>query len=379
MAKVVDGFYETRELSRWMLDQMTKPHGVLHPILLEVQRDPDLDLQIRRHYFNVYYRGGNLMEVHESRMGRLPFRASFHQGYTQGKGVSAWRDPPNAAERKLHEDLRDSGLLTPCLLSEQAETAGHVDQFGQRKEAMDANKKPGRRPKAEREAAQVLVRASNAAASNDYLICDIEYSFPTPEHAKNSGRIDLVAARRPDPGDPDARCRLVLVELKHGINAIDGAAGLRTHMDDLRVLMGDGSVARLREEMRGIVRQKHELGLMRTTALYFDPEAPLEYVVAVVAHNNRSQRLRDALLGRWHEEEGREGRLTPPDGLDVRIAVFAEDPLGGRDCVLRRDEMLRLDDITSDDVPDEIFAKGRPVRQRPWKKDYPSDSPPVER
>ena len=361
-----------------MLDQLTKPDGVLHPILLEVQRDPDLDVQIRRHYFNVYYRGGNLMEVRESRMARLPFRASFHEGYTQGEGVTAWRDPATIKEQKLHEDLRASGLLGPCLLTKQAETARHVDQFEQRREAMDANKKEGRRPKAEREAEQVLVRANNASAGSDYLICDIEYTFPTPERGKDNGRIDLVAARRPDPDDPDPRCRLALVELKHGINAIDGAAGLRTHMDDLRVLMGDGRLSRVREEMSGIVRQKHELGLMRTTALNFDPEAPLEYVVAVVAHNNRSQRLRDALLGRWHKEEGREGRLPRLDGLDVRIAVFEEDPLDGANCVLRRDEMIRLDDIGDDDVPDEIFAKGRPVRQRPWKKDYPSASRPVE-
>ena len=41
-------------------------HGLLEPLLRCVHTDDVLDLQIRENYINIYYRGGNLIQINET-------------------------------------------------------------------------------------------------------------------------------------------------------------------------------------------------------------------------------------------------------------------------------------------------------------------------
>ena len=189
---------------------------------------------------------------------------------------------------------------------------------------MDAAKDVARSPKREREAQQQMVRLHNAEAESRYLICDMEYSFryEDPKCGSCLGRMDMVGARLPAEGDVGTRPRLALIELKWGPNAIDGSAGLQEHVRDLRGLLGRRDMPQRAQEMVKIVEQKHDLGLLPTTIADFDLDAPIEYIIAVAAHNPGSQRLRDALLG----SEGRgESRLSWRDTVDAKVAILAPD------------------------------------------------------
>ena len=70
-----------RRLTDWMLDQFASADGLLHPLLLEVQEDPDLDLQIRDHYVNIYYHGSNLMEIRQSGRTAERLTTKFDEKY----------------------------------------------------------------------------------------------------------------------------------------------------------------------------------------------------------------------------------------------------------------------------------------------------------
>ena len=90
--------FEGRGLTEWMLRQLIEPEGLLHPVLAAVRSDPDgaLELEIRWHYVNIYYRGANLMEVRQPspRSSRLTGR--FDRRYLQKYAARPWgaRPPP---------------------------------------------------------------------------------------------------------------------------------------------------------------------------------------------------------------------------------------------------------------------------------------------
>ena len=343
-----------RGLSEWMLGQFTDHDGLLYPVLAAVHSDATLDLQIRDLYVNIYYRGTNLMEIAESRSGTHQLRSHFDKKYIQKYADNPWPEPPSAEELGVHEWLDAHEVLGSRRLIDAADVARHVASISYRKAAMDASKK--RRPKRERQIQQEIVRLNNSSVDNEYVVCDFEYSFRyrDPECARQIGRIDLVAAHRPSPDDPQTSARLAFIELKHGANAIDGAAGLQKHVRDLHGLLDCHDLSLVASEMAKLVEQKHVLGLVPSTISGFEADAPVDYIIAVAGHNARSQRLRDALLG----SHGRnESRLLWPEGIDARVAIL------GDDLMLRRETMTSFEAISSDCCPEAIFS-GTKLRDR---------------
>jgi hypothetical protein len=53
--------------------------GLLNPILERVKNDSTLCLEIREGYINIYYRGGNIIEIREKKLGK--YYASFDVKY----------------------------------------------------------------------------------------------------------------------------------------------------------------------------------------------------------------------------------------------------------------------------------------------------------
>ena len=165
-----------------MLEDLVEPEGMLHPVLCAVRDDAEhgdgtgrhLALEIRTGYFNVYYRGGNIMRVGGN---QPPYSADFDSRYAQrghgrSKGVlrapaTPWNVPPSPEEGALHASLLGSGLLDPKLLRTPQDVSAHVAQLPARKMAMDANIRQGRGPKAERGAQQAMTATCNADPSSD--------------------------------------------------------------------------------------------------------------------------------------------------------------------------------------------------------------------
>src|SRR5450759_2282063 len=69
---------EVRKLSKKFMNNLTE--GLLHPILTQVKEDQTLMLAIRKDYINIYYRGGNILEVEEHKGF---YRASFDEEFNK--------------------------------------------------------------------------------------------------------------------------------------------------------------------------------------------------------------------------------------------------------------------------------------------------------
>jgi hypothetical protein len=362
--------FSGRGLTDWMLRQFTETDGMLHPILVELKDDSHrwYELEIRRHYVNIYYRGGNLMEIRQPDpcYGRLTAR--FDKRYIAkyaGEGKWERKSPPTPDELAVHGRLEADDVLGSRVLTSREIVEKHAASFADRRAAMDANKK--RWPKGERETQQAVALANNAADS-EYLVCDVEYSFAHKHpHAKSDDEknktsfLDIVAAYRPEGASGDTPARLTLIELKYGASAIDGAAGLREHVEDIAQLMTEaGNFDAIGDELVRMMAHKHRLGLAPPPVHSFERGTDVDYVIAVAAHNPHSQVLRDALLGRHGLGEE---RLASPPGLRVRVAILRDDN------VLRREDLIALEALTEGNVPPEIYT-GTPVTRR-RRKDEP--------
>ncbi len=355
-----DGFMG-RGLSEWMMRQLLDADGLLRPVLDAVLTDPDkaLQLEIRRHYVNIYYRGANLMEIRQPNVRSRKLTGRFDKGWIQEYAETRWPEPATADELAVHEWLDKHEMLGLRTLTDRDTVERHVASFESRKAAMDANMK--RRPKPEREAQQRMVLANSSAVS-EYIVCDIECSFVHQRRdatGKNkTSRLDAVAVHFPDGRKGDATSHLTLIELKHGEHAIDGVAGLRDHVRDIgRRLEEQGSLDAICADIIRITQQKHRLGILSAPIETVETDGEVDYVIAVAEHNPQSQVLCDALLGRKGLGDG---RLVTPSGLSVKIALLDESR------VLRHDELMPIEAITDDNIPAEVFCRER--KDRRWRK-----------
>ncbi len=70
-----------RKLSAKFMGDLVDSNGVLHPILPRVKKDHTLMLAIRENYINIYYRGGNILNLKEHHKGY--YQASFDDQYNK--------------------------------------------------------------------------------------------------------------------------------------------------------------------------------------------------------------------------------------------------------------------------------------------------------
>jgi hypothetical protein len=247
--------------------------GILSPLLFRVKADRTLCMEIRDNHLNIYYRGGNLLRVSADSDGYVAF---FDPKYASGDGGVQF------------------GTIPPGSLRSTEEVTGWLNAFPILKLAMDLYL--GRHPKEEREAAQNILRQNNfggVSLATDYFICDIEY-------ANKHGQFDSIAVRWPSKSAVRKRAtghRLVIIEAKFGEGAIDGVAGLHSHIEDInQFLSSPTNLSALKSEMVGIFNQKRKLGLMNCNKDLeaFSDELPM-LLLALVNHDPDSSRLRDSL------------------------------------------------------------------------------------
>jgi len=257
--------------------------GLLEPLLRRVKADPTLCLELRENYINVYYRGGNLLKLEQTRAG---YAASFDDNYFRGAIRPLIGLPPVVRSLgDIESWLKDLPLL---------------------KNAIDLFKKHS----VEREVQQLLVAANNhwgVARATDYYICDIEY-------ASGFGRFDFVGVHW--PSSPSKRKqqtgrRLVLGEVKYGDGALEGTAGLHSHVKNTNDFLDDPQrVAALKAEMIEVFNQKMKLELLKCgkKLIGFSDQKPL--LLLVLANHDPEKSALCKLLG----------TLPPCPNADVRVA-----------------------------------------------------------
>ena len=265
-----------RLLSDTFMDALK--NGKLQRLLQTVLQDGTLDLQIRENYVNVYYRGGNLIEVRE--IGGQ-FKPSFGAMYC----------------------IENHGLWTTFNISALRTVDDYIDNIPLLKREMDhwfmIN------PRSEREAQQCMAYENNRsviARDTDYFIADIEY-------AAKGFRFDMIAVKWPSSNHArrsGENLSLAFVEVKYGDGAINGDAGIGKHSKDVGDFCSD--TKRYQEfcsEMNEVIRQKTELGLLSQISskhangtpatVKIDHTIPAELIIVLINHKPAKSAVTSAL------------------------------------------------------------------------------------
>lgn len=251
--------------------------GRLKPFADAVRTDTSLCMELRGDYVNIYYRGGNLIEL---RQRKDDITAFFDKKYFRHRGTIEVPEAVENLPRVIHNDEDVDRWLeaSPVL-----------------KKAIDRTLST--RKKDEREFQQRILRDNNfgsIARSTDYYICDIEYQ-------SDFGRFDMIAVRWPSL--PAVRKSgwahgLALIEVKHGDNALEGSAGLHKHIADINKFSSPESknLDRIKTDMVAVFNQKRALGLLDCgkDLESFNDDKP-ELILAFVNHDPDKSKLRELL------------------------------------------------------------------------------------
>jgi hypothetical protein len=264
-----------RGLTEKFMSDLVKPDGKLHPILEKVNKDHSLMLAIRDGYFNIYYRGGNILKV--SSYGDY-YETFFDIQYAKSGQFIA--DPKVAIRNQA-----DAQKLVLCL--------------SERKTVMDEYFAGGSKT-TEREFQQLVARENNNSSisnESEYFITDIEVTVP------HLARFDITAIRwLANQRKKGTACRAALIEMKYGDGALANDAGLLKHLKDMdRFLSDKKQYADLLQTMETQFNQLDKLGLLNynkgtsKAKVTLNPENKPEVIFILANHNPRSPKLKKIL------------------------------------------------------------------------------------
>ena len=227
-------------------------NGELSCFLRKVKENPDLCLEIRQDYINIYYKGGSALRITQKQCGYL---YEFDEKYCL--------DEQTRVRVKAFASLDDYRDNFELLLSE-------MDNWFQV------------HPKSERALQQQLAKNN----TEGFCILDIEYA----------GSYDLDGERKKVRPDMIAvhEGKLIIVENKNREGAMGGNAGIAKHYRDFCNIIRDTEAKKdLLESMKQIARNKQALGL--PTAEISSDE--IEILFLVLNHNPKSKMLRNQIVG----------------------------------------------------------------------------------
>jgi hypothetical protein len=233
--------------------------GFLSDLTQHAIADPDLDLEIRANYVNLYYKGNSLLKLQEARSG--DYRVDIHAKFAKDLDI-----PTALTDRSL------TAQFLKCL----PHLKQHVIEHG--KHSLEV------------EYEQLIIRANNFEPRNasDYFVVDRQYTL-------GQERFDLIGfywdRRRRRAGQEVPLC---LLEVKFALNP-DIA---EVHEQLARYYAAiEPRLPQLAKELQGVLRQKLELGLYRQDAarlkamrtLTFSPElSRVQFVLILVDYNPHS-------------------------------------------------------------------------------------------
>lgn len=269
----------SRELNNAFIKNLLK--GDLKELLGYIKWDNTLDLQIRENYINIYYQGGNILKVSESK-GKYVF--TFDYNY-----------------------LRTCSFIKKTALEGYQNDNDWNAFFPLAKQAMDFYFSKMR--KEEREFQQLVVRENNyssIANSTDYFIIDIEYNN------RDGARFDIIALQW--DSTPTARQlqkgykpKLVIFEMKYGDEALNGSSGMGKHCSDFKTFTSkSATVSAFKHEMLELFEQKRTLGLIPSLMKIgakgnsnpiVEFVEQIEFIFLIANHDPESSKLQTELTG----------------------------------------------------------------------------------
>ena len=307
-----------RELSETFMNDLLSPKGKLNPILLRVKYDQTLMLAIRNGFINIYYRGGNILKVTETKKGA--YTAFFDARY-------------NISNQEIPE--------SPRKIDCQEDANNWVASFLALKNIMDYYLAVN--GNSEKEFQQLVARENNFSTisnESEYFISDIEVS-----DSISGARFDMMAIRWPATKRKSGEnCRPAFIEMKYGDGAISGKAGLLKHLKDFDAFIAD----KTRYETLLQVIENQFVQLDRLELINFNkgksfakvkisPNEKPEIIFILANHNPRGTGLKKILETREFAEYGESHNFD----LKFFVSSFAGYGLHTK-CMLNLSDFLQL-------------------------------------
>ena len=264
-----------RRISENFINNLKNEEGSLYPIFYKIQHDDTLTLAIRENYINIYYRGGNILELTEQHDNT--YKTFFDNKYI--KNNMSLDDLPQKICTKDDAKKWNEKLL-------------HF------KENMDIHF--AHKNNDEREFQQLVFRENNnsrISKNTEYFITDIEYQ----DKVKSS--FDMLACKwLASDRQNEARITPAILEMKYGEDSIDGSAGLKKHLDDIIEFISDSNkYENLLNDMQSQINQLNQLKLINFKQnknfdmFRIDNNGKLEVIFVLASYNPRSKMLKNIL------------------------------------------------------------------------------------
>ena len=264
------------------LDSLTSRK--LKTMLDAINKDNDLDVQIRNNYLNIYYDGGNIAKV--SSENSVFFEKNYF--YTDKN------NPTKDIDRAMTEILTRKKKELIIKFKE----GNYEAYFKEAKEVMkdwfEAN------PKEERKE-QHRLSIENRYGNSDYTIIDLEYQVsikseffctfvPEGKSKPKNPRFDIIAVNKAG--------KLCVIELKKGTGALGNTYGLKEHYECYEHSIGRNHKPFM-DEMQNLLRQKQCFGLIdkRLEILSDEPEFMFAYSYATY-----DEELEDRTFEKYYEK-----------------------------------------------------------------------------
>lgn len=224
--------------------------GKLKEMLTIVNNDVDLDVQIRKDYLNIYYKGGNIAKINSE--DSVEFDMFYF--YLNMKNT-----PKKEIENK--SEIINSLKENRNTLIKKFKAGNYREYFIDAKKAMDKwfkiNDKPERME-------QHKLAINNTYLESDYTILDLEYQvstlsefacsyIPKDNEKPIEPKFDIITINRDG--------KVCVMELKKGIKALQNKSGLKEHWECYKHSIGKNHQPFI-EEMKRVLKQKKELGLI---------------------------------------------------------------------------------------------------------------------
>lgn len=235
--------------------------GCLKYFLSEARNNPDICLEIRENYINLYYKGGSALKISQKQAG---YDFHFDSKYCLNKGDDSKCEMLSALDRK---DAKSFSNAFPVILNE-------MDQWF------------SCHPKEEREFQHRLIKSN----SQQPVIVDIEYAGRTS--AGRLFRLDMLGLYKTEAG-----YKLIIFENKFGNTAVSGNAGLKKHYEDIVDILSNRHIEEeLKDSVINIVNNKTMLGLMNIPLKKSD-FIGIEILFLLADFNTKSRRIENEVHG----------------------------------------------------------------------------------
>lgn len=239
-----------------------KLNGEWKPLLDYILSDSELDLQIRDNYINVYYQGGNILEIKPRSFVFDKFY--FYTDCNVERKTHLLKKAEEGDDKAKHiidklVDLRDG------LIENLSSPLNHLKvecYFSQAKavmkkweETLNDTLKISHREKQEQQKIAITNRKDT-----DYIVLDLEYAVSRNSKFFYDGKLDKKVPRFDIIAIHNGQ--LVVIELKKGMDATGGASGVKPHIDCFNHTIGRDVNGHFVQEMKNLLKQKQELGIL---------------------------------------------------------------------------------------------------------------------